>query len=85
MLFVCLIVRLLGWEFVRIFFGGVWDEVEICGYCCMYVGVMFGCIIQGMKIVGLFNFVFLLDEIDKMVFDFCGDLFVVLFEVFDFE
>lgn len=44
-LLVCLIVILLNCNFVCVFFGGVCDEFEICGYCCIYVGVMLGCII----------------------------------------
>lgn len=38
-----------------------------------------------MKKVGMINLVFLFDEIDKMLNDFCGDLFFVLLEVLDFE
>lgn len=38
-----------------------------------------------MKKVKIVNLVFLLDEIDKMFNDFCGDLLVVLFEVLDLE
>lgn len=50
--FVKLISMSMGCCFVRILLGGVWDEFEICGYWCIYVGVMLGCIIQGMKKVG---------------------------------
>lgn len=46
---------------------------------------MFGCIFKGMKDVGIVNFVFLLDEIDKMVFDYRGDFVFVMFEVLDLE
>lgn len=35
--------------------------------------------------VGVKNLLFLLDEIDKMFLDMCGDFVLVLLEVFDFE
>lgn len=65
--------------------GGVCDEVEICGYCCIYIGFMLGKLIQKMVKVGVKNLLFLFDEIDKMFFDMCGDLVFVLFEVLDLE
>lgn len=40
-----LVVKVIGCEFVCMVFGGVCDEVEICGYCCIYIGVMLGKIV----------------------------------------
>lgn len=59
------IVKLLGCKYVCIVFGGVCDELDIWGYCCIYIGVMLGCIIQGICMVGIKNLVILFDEVDK--------------------
>lgn len=80
-----LIVKVINCKFVCMLLGGVCDEVEICGYCCIYVGLMLGCIVQNFNKVGSKNLLFVFDEIDKMLMDFCGDLFLVLLEVFDLE
>lgn len=61
------------------------DEVEIKGYCWIYIGVMLGKFIQVLKWIGIFNLVIMLDEIDKIGSSFWGDLVLVLLEVLDFE
>lgn len=81
----CFIVVLLKCKYVCMLLGGVYDEVEICGYCKIYIGVMLGCIIKSLIKVEFFNLVIILDEIDKLGSDYCGDFSFVMLEVFDFE
>lgn len=64
-----LIVVVLKWKYICMLLGGVYDEVEICGYCKIYIGVMLGCIIKNLIKVGFLNLVFILDEIDKVSVD----------------
>lgn len=45
MSFVKLVVIVFGCKFYWIFLGGVRDEVEIWGYCRIYVVVMLGFIV----------------------------------------